>query len=257
MINTFLKSSIILFSLVGIASCTNSSDSKPTLEKQNTHSILFFDKTQSVNVNDPFVRNKFETEITSILNENVNSSGDLIDVYYIHENTSKAKCLSLNTRTEKENEEGLNVTDLEALNTNYQMSIVKERKLMLGLIIDKMMASNDGLSNAETNVSASVQLISDALSSNNKVKSYFFSDMIESLKNGRDFHKSAPISDDQAHEWADSDVQSKKNMNLTNADITVILPFKPTSSSKENNPAVTEYWRTYFDKLGARKFKEI
>jgi hypothetical protein len=36
----------------------------------------------------------------------------------------------------------------------------------------------------------------------------------------------------------------------------MILPFPPSSSLKENNPSVTDYWKTYFESLGANQVKE-
>jgi hypothetical protein len=45
--------------------------------------------------------------------------------------------------------------------------------------------------------------------------------------------------------------------NLTNAQISIILPFSPNSSSKENNPNVSDYWKVYFEALGVSGVKEI
>ena len=224
---------------------------------KNTHTILFFDKTQSVDITNAFVKNKYESALKNLIDQNINTEGDVLEIYYIHENTAKSKCLSMVARTEKENSEGLNVTDLEAAETNYKMSILKERKMMLAMAIQKLSEKNTGTSNLETNVSASVPVLSAALESKKSVMAYYFSDMIESVKAGRDFHKMAPISHDQAQDWATKDVESKKLFNLTNATITMILPFEPTSSSKENNPNVTDYWKVYFEALGIKQISEI
>jgi hypothetical protein len=35
------------------------------------------------------------------------------------------------------------------------------------------------------------------------------------------------------------------------------LPFEPTSSTKENNPNVTDYWKVFFDGLGVSGVTEI
>ncbi len=241
--------------LFSCGTAADSTDSKVTEEKSFT--LVFFDKTQSVNVSNEFVKNKYLSALKAMIDKNINAVGDKLDVYYIHENTSKAKCLSLVCRTEKEDMEGLSATDQEAAGTNYEMSIKKERKMMLDLVLQKMMEKNTGSSNLETNITASIPLIASALSNTKNVDVFYFSDMIESVKAGRDFHKNAPISDDQAKEWATEDASKNAQITLNNAKINVILPFQPTSSSKENNPAVTEYWREYFYKLGVSGVEEI
>lgn len=225
--------------------------------KRNNHTIVFFDKTQSVNVDDNFVRTKYQSALKNLIDENIQSEGDEFEIYYIHENTAKAKVLSLAARTLKRNSEGLNATDLEAAQTNYDMSIGKERRMILDLAVQKMLEKNSGASNAETNISASVPLLSEALDGKKAVKAYYFSDMVESLKKGRDFHKMAPISHDQAEEWAKADAGNYKLYNLINAQISIILPFSPNSSSQENNPNVSDYWKVYFETLGASGVREI
>ncbi|MCP9766626.1 hypothetical protein EGI22_01815 [Lacihabitans sp. LS3-19] len=224
---------------------------------RNSHTLVFFDKTQSVNVDDSFVRNKFQSALKSLIDKNIQTEGDVFEIYYIHENTAKAKVVSVSARTVKENTEGLNATDLEAAQTNYEMSIGKERKMILDMAVQKMLEKNPGASNAETNISASIPLLSNALNTKKDVKAYYFSDMVESLKNGRDFHKAAPISHDQAEDWAKKDAENYKLYNLTNAQVSIILPFAPTSSSKENNPNVTDYWKVYFEALGVNGVTEI
>jgi hypothetical protein len=228
---------------------TSTTDTK----KANNHTLVFFDKTQSVNVDDAFVRTKYQSALKALIDQNIQTEGDVFEIYYIHENTAKAKVLSLSARTTKESSEGLNATDLEAAQTNYDMSIGKERRMILDLALEK----NAGASNLETNISASIPLLSEALNGKKDVKAFYFSDMVESLKNGRDFHRVAPISHDQAEEWAKADAENYKLYNLTNAKISIILPFSPNSSSKENNPNVTDYWKVYFEALGVSGVKEI
>lgn len=257
-----MKKLIIIFATsLALISCSSAEKdaarSTTDTKKTNNHTLVFFDKTQSVNVDDEFVRNKYQAALKSLIDENIQSEGDIFEIYYIHENTAKAKVLSLSARTIKESSEGLNGTDLEAAQTNYDMSIGKERRMILDLAVQKMLEKNSGASNAETNISASVPLLSEALNGKKDVKAFYFSDMVESLKNGRDFHKVAPISHDQAEEWAKADAENYKLYNLTNAQISIILPFSPNSSSKENNPNITDYWKVYFDVLGVSGVKEI
>jgi hypothetical protein len=255
-----MKTLIFIFAIsFGLFACGSTEKETSSLEsqKKSNHILVFFDKTQSVNLDDAFVRNKYQSALKSLIKQNIQSEGDIFEIYYIHENTTKAKVLSLSVRTEKENSEGLNATDLEAAQTNYEMSIGKEQSMILDLATQKMLEKNTGASNLETNISGSIQLLSEALNDNAVVKAFYFSDMVESLKNGRDFHKTAPISHDQAQEWAKADAEKYTLYSLTNAQISIILPFSPNSSTKENNPNITDYWKTYFDSLGALKVDEL
>ncbi len=84
--------------------------------------------------------------------------------------------------------------------------------------------------------------------------------MIQSTKgpsgDRRDFGKNPPSGRAQADEWAKDDATPLKKYPIDNVTITMILPFEPTSSVKQNNPAVTQYWQTLFDALGANKVDE-
>lgn len=222
-----------------------------------THTIMFFDKTSSVNINDAFVRNKYENALKTSIETAINTEGDELEIYYIHENTAKAKCLSMRSRTEQPDVAGLNETDIEAANSNYKMAITKERSQVFQAAMTKLLENNLSSSNLETNISGSVPLLSKAAESGMDVQAYYFSDMVESIKTGRDFHKMAPISHDQAEEWAKADAKNFKLYNLNNTTVKMILPFQPTTSSKLNNPNVTDYWKVFFETLGAINTEEI
>lgn len=248
----------LLLILFVLGSCSDKTESQTTDSKpKNTYTLVFFDKTQSVNPNDDFVKNKYASAIRELVDRNINTEGDILEVYYIHENTSKARALSIKSRTAKEDLSGLSPTDLEAANNAYDLSIKKERQLIYNALVEKLMETNTSSSNSETNVAGSVPVISSAFDTYPTVRAYFFSDMVESMGSGRDFHKMAPISHDQAEKWAKEDIEKYKSYNLTNVDVSIILPFSPNTSSKVNNPNVTDYWKVFFEGLGARTVKEL
>jgi hypothetical protein len=252
---SILKNGLILISFFFILSCGGSE--KPNkATAPNTHTLIFIDKTESVDITKPFVAQKYQQMLQTIIEENINKIGDKIEIYYIHENTSKARCLSLMSRTEMDDLEGMNTTDREAAQTNYDLSIQKERNLILKQANLKLNQANNSASNLETNISASIPVISQATENQAIVKVYYFSDMVESVKAGRDFHIKAPKDASEAEEWAKSDGEKFKNYSI-NADISMILPFEPTSSSKVNNPNVTQYWRKFFENLGAMNVTEL
>jgi hypothetical protein len=91
------------------------------------------------------------------------------------------------------------------------------------------------------------------------VRVYYFSDMIESVKgvNRRDFHIHPPTNDAQAEEWAKADLKQVEKYAIGSPSVTIISPFEPTASTKENNPSVTYYWQTLFQELAGVTIDEL
>ncbi len=251
-----MKKSLILLLLPFIFLSCSSAKEETTTAPSNTYTVVFFDKTQSVNPNDSFVRNKYQQALRALVDKNINQEGDVLDIYLIHENTAKAKVVSVKPRTLKPNTDGMSPTDREAASLAYDMEIKKERQLVYDALLKSMLTPNTSASNNETNVSGSVPVIAAAIGAYPNVQAYFFSDMVESMKSGRDFHKTPPTKPAQAESWAIEDAKKYSSYNLQNAGVSIILPFSPTSSSKENNPLVTDYWETFFRILGVGKISE-
>lgn len=246
---TFLLLPLALF----LAACSENEKDQPL---ENTYTLVFMDKTQSVNPNDNFVKNKYATALKELVDRNIRTEGDMLEVYFIHENTSKARALTVRSRTTREDTYGLSPTDLEASKNAYDLSIKKERQMIYNALVQKFMESNASASNSETNISAGVPVMAAALETHPEISAWFFSDMVESMRSGRDFHTRAPQSQEQALAWAKEDAARYKSHGLSGAEINMILPFSPNSSSKVNNPNVTAYWKTFFGELGAGKVSE-
>ena len=243
---------------LGIYGCGFFTDNTTGGKKDATvKTLLFFDKTASVNTANAFVQNKYATALKGIIAEHIRQEGDQLEVYYIHENTAKSRCLVMKSRTAKPDPAGLNATDLEAAQSTYEIDIDRERTRVYQNVLQKMLEKNESASNIETNISGSIPVLAKALESGDELRVYYFSDMVESTKSGRDFHKMSPISATQAKEWAISDAKSNTLYNLSGAEIRWILPFEPNSTSKVNNPHVGDYWKEYFDKLGASLVEEM
>lgn len=223
----------------------------------NIHTLIFIDKTASVDVKKAFVAQKYQQTLTSIIEQNFRKAGDTFEIYYIHENTSKGRTLSLTCRTEMEQTEGVNATDMEAIKTSYDLSIRKERNFVIQQSLNRLQTQNDNVSNLETNITASIPVIARLAENRGITKVYYLSDMVESVKNGRDFQVSPPKDEAQAEEWAKADAAKLKNYQLNSPDVSMILPFEPTSSSKENNPTVTYYWQKLFENLGVMNVAEL
>ncbi len=254
----FFYSISFLISLFFIASCGEKKVQQADKSKSpNIYTLIFIDKTASVDVSKPFVAQKYQQTLTSIIEQNLNKMGDKFEIYYIHENTSKGRCLSLMCRTEMENTEGMNATDLEAVRTSYDLSIRKERNFVTKQSLARLNAQNDNASNLETNILSSIPVIAKASESGSVVKVYYLSDMVESVKSGRDFQQKPPKNESEADEWAKIDAEKFKNYPLNSPDISMILPFEPTSSIKENNPTITRYWSKLFDNLGVMSVQEL
>lgn len=249
---------LLLLITVTFFSCGgDSSENQEPAKQPNIHTFIFIDKTASVDVNKPFIANKYQTALKQIIEENINQAGDKVEVYYIHENTSKARTMSMAARSNMGDTYGMNATDLEAAKTSFNLSLRKERGIFTQQAIRRLMATNNGSSNLETNVTASIPVIAKAAETATDVRVYYFSDMVESLKNGRDFHVNPPKTSEQANEWAITDAEKLQNYVIGNPIITMILPFEATSSSKENNPNVTTYWQTLFENLGVMDVREM
>lgn len=256
-----MKSICIVTLVLLLGSCTsknaeNTSNSS-VLSKNTT--LIFVDKSISVDVNKSYISNKFKQALTKIVEENIKKADDKLEMYYIHENTAKAHCFTVISRTSQENTAGMNETDKEATNTNYDLSIRKERLYILQQASKYLMAQNTNRSNLQTDIWASLPIIAKESKEKATVKVYYFSDMVESMNglNRRDFHVRPPKSNEEANQWAENDADRMKDLALNISEITMILPFEPMSSSKENSPYVTEYWQKLFKKLGTQNIIEL
>ncbi|WP_409013980.1 hypothetical protein [Dyadobacter sp. CY356] len=255
-IKYILLSGIALF----LTSCGGEKD-KTTAKTADTpiYTLVFLDKTQSVNVNKAYVNEKYRQTLTDIMENNMKNKGDKLEVYFIHENTSKARALSLTIRSEKEVNESANATDREAIETAFQLSLQREKSIYLRQLLLKLNQQNTGSSNQSTDIWASLPVIAKAGESGAQVSVYYFSDMIESVKGAdrRDFHKQPPVSDAQAEDEAKSDVKKLEQYAIGSPQVTIVSPFEATASSKENNPHVTHYWQTLFQELGGVSVDEL
>uniref|UniRef100_UPI0035931724 hypothetical protein n=1 Tax=Persicitalea sp. TaxID=3100273 RepID=UPI0035931724 len=168
------------------------------------HTLVFLDKTQSVNVNEAFVQQKYHQALNDLVERNMANKGDQLEIYFIHENTSKAKALSLTVRSEKESIENANATDRETIETAFQMSLQREKGIFLRQAMAKLNQQNTGASNQMTDILASLPIIAKAAEDGAQVRVYYFSDMIESVKgpDRRDFHINPPKDDAEAETWA-------------------------------------------------------
>lgn len=251
----------VLFILSGLVSACNffSTEQTASLPEAPIHTLVFLDKTQSVNVNQNFVQAKYRQQLNELVVNNMKNKGDKLEVYFIHENTSKAKALSLTVHSEKEGLENANATDREAIETAFQMALQREQGIFLRQALAKLNQQNTGASNQATDIWASLPILAKAAEGGAQVRVYYFSDMIESVKGAdrRDFHHLPPANDAQAEAWAKADARRMEQYAIGTPEVTVVSPFEPTASIKENNPHVTHYWQILFQELGGVSVEEI
>lgn len=251
-----LSFSFILF----LESCTSNSggEGKETTP-DNTHTLVFIDKTASVDVSKDFVAEKFKNTLNQAIQENINNKGDRFEVYFIHENTSKGQLFNYVCKTKKLLTEGASPTDEQLEKLDYTSKIKKERTKVFKQALNALMNKNTSSSNLETNILASIPIIAKAQKSGaSEIRVYYLSDMIESVKNGRDFQKKAPKDEAEAEAWAKEDANkiNIENVSLGNVSVKIVLPFDATASSKINNPMVSTYWRILFETLSISAFSE-
>jgi hypothetical protein len=225
---------------------------KETIETvRNTSSVLFIDKSNSLNYDQQFVKTKYEKALDLLIQQNINTKGDILDVYFIHENTPKGKVMSLQCRIEKPETAGMNPTDIEAKNMGYQLDIKKERALMFNAIKNQIATKNTSVSNKYTDVWGSLIPLASGAYQN----AYYFSDMKHSMPRGRDFEKASPKSATEAEQWAAED-QKVLGKQLDGTTIAIYLPYPPTAASTVNNPHIGSYWQKALSELGALSVSE-
>lgn len=257
-----MRKAVWLLPLALLAACSSSDSGQGREETAqvaapNTASVVFFDKSLSVNPNDAFVRQKYQQALTKLISENIRQKGDRLEVYFIHDNTARAKALERVTQSEKEDVSSANQTDAEAAQTSFEVSLQKEQQRFLREAYTQMITPNASRSNRYTDIQASLPILDRLAEQGLQVRAYYFSDMVESMTGPgrRDFHTAPPRTTDQALNWAKQDAERLKNTltHLSDVEAYLVLPFAPTASSKVNNPNVTEYWETLFRELGANK----
>jgi hypothetical protein len=236
---------------------------KPEKKPLLTHSIIFIDKSVSVNPNHQFISQKYGNIFKEIVQQNIHGKGDRIDVYYIHENTAKARVWSLTSKATIAAEDTINAnpTDIEMIKNQYELTLQKEKKDFLKKCTEALNFLNDSKSNQSTDIWASLEVIDKLVKSDEKrvMKIYYLSDMIESMKatDRRDFHKTPPTTKEQAEKWAKEDFEKMQQYldldKFTNLEIKIALPFEPNSTVAQNNPVVTHYWETLFSLLGVEE----
>jgi len=250
--------------LIGLASLVSAcnffaTEQTASIPDAPIHTLIFLDKTQSVNINQGFVQAKYRQALNDIVESNMTNKGDQLEVYFIHENTSRAKALSLTVHSEKEGIENANATDRETIETAFQMALQREKGIFLRQALTKLNQQNTGASNQATDIWASLPIIAKAAEDGAQVRVYYFSDMIESVKGAdrRDFHHLPPTDDAQAETWAKADAKKMEQYAIGTPEVTVVSPFEPTASIKENNPHVTRYWQVLFQELGGVSVEEM
>jgi len=225
-----------------------------TLPETKICSMIFIDKSVSVNVDKGFANEKYTKIINDLVEKNIRGKGDKLIVYFIHENTAKAKVAEVISRTDMEEAEGSNANDSEALKTEFSLDLGKEKSIFKQLVVKQLSARNTSSSNESTDILVSLELIEKEAARGYDVKVYYLSDMVESMKgeHRRDFHKNPPVDDAAAVGWAREDVSSLKGKlnSLSAIQVFIAKPFEPTASTRVNNPAVSAYWERLFAELG-------
>jgi hypothetical protein len=258
---------ILILTLFLLASCGILQEKKA--EQQNpkkpqlVHSIVFVDKSVSVKPDKKFISDKYKGIFKEIVNQNIHGKGDKLDIYYIHENTAKARVFSLTSKASIVAEDTLNAnpTDVAMVKNKFDMDLRKERNAFFKKGEETLTFSNQSASNQNTDIWASLDVLNKLVKTdeNRLVKVYFLSDMVESMtQNGRrDFHINPPKDNSQAEIWAKEDLtvlQQRLDLEkFTNLHINIALPFEPTTTRKENNPAIIHYWETLFSLLGVEE----
>ncbi len=262
----FKKILIILPLIILFFSCNPSHqkniENKSPLKIQNTHSIVFIDKSISLDPSNDYINKKYTHIFKDIVSHNIKIKGDKLDIYYVHENTTKAKVWSLKTKSEILASDTLNVnsTDIEIAKNKFNISLRKEKGDFLNKCIESLNYLNESKSKTKTDLWSSLIVLNKLIEPDEKRKVivYYLSDMIESMdgENRRDFHIQLPANKIEAESWAKQDfILLNKQLDIEkfeNIEIKIALPYPPSSTLKENNPNVTHYWQSLFILIGVK-----
>ena len=259
---------IIIALLVLLTACSDKKERTSNLPDESSYTVFFIDKSLSNNSLSE-ARATYERVIREAIAENVHQKGDKVMVYFVHDNTAKARALSLTARTQTwdrplSDAEEASPTDREAAQTDYELQLAREHATMQRQVLTKLDQPNANLSNQHTDLWGSLDVLARADESGKqrsrvRVRAYYLSDMVESM-NGpgrRDFHKTPPASNQQADEWAKTDATKLADQYaIGSPTIRLVLPFAATASARENNPNITRYWHTLFEAMGATEVVE-
>jgi hypothetical protein len=130
-----------------------------TLPETKICSMIFIDKSVSVNVDKGFANEKYTKIINDLVEKNIRGKGDKLIVYFIHENTAKAKVAEVISRTEMDETDGANANDSEALKTEFSLDLSREKSIFKQLVVKQLNARNASSSNENTDILASLELI--------------------------------------------------------------------------------------------------
>ncbi|MEZ0608034.1 hypothetical protein ACAW74_05940 [Fibrella sp. WM1] len=244
--------------LLVLAACSDKKDRPAAVADEPSYTVFFIDKSLSNNSLEG-ARATYERVIREAIADNVHQKGDKVVVYFIHDNTAKARALSLTARTPLPEVEGASPTDREAAQSDYELQLAREQATLQRQVLAKLDQGNSNKSNQHTDIWGSLDVLARADESGRQVRAYYLSDMVESM-NGtdrRDFHKTPPASNEQADDWAKADAKKLgEQYAIGSPTVRLVLPFAATASAKENNPTVTRYWHTLLETMGAQEVTE-
>ena len=241
--------------LLFLAACSSKKE-RLVAADEPSYTVFFIDKSLS---NQPGGANSeahatYERTIREVISQTVHQKGDRVSVYFIHDNTAKARALSLTARTPLPDLERASPTDRDAAQTDYELQLTREQASLQRQVLAKLDQPNPGLSNQHTDLWGSLDVLAHANESGRTVRAYYLSDMVESMTGPgrRDFHKAPPATTAQADKWAKTDAKLLgEQYAIGSPAIRLVLPFSATASAKENKPTITRYWHTLFEALGA------
>ncbi|MBO0932731.1 hypothetical protein [Fibrella aquatilis] len=251
---------LLLLCLLFLVGCSAKKD-RPVAADEPSYTVFFIDKSLS---NQPGGTKSeahaiYEHAVREAIAKNVHQKGDRVAVYFIHDNTAKARALSLTARTPLPDLDGASPTDRDAAQTDYELQLTREQATIQRQVLARLDQPNAGLSNQHTDLWGSLAVLAQANESGRTVRAYYLSDMVESMTGPgrRDFHKIPPATTAQADEWAKTDAKLLgEQYPIGSPSIRLVLPFSATASAKENKPTITRYWHTLFEALGASGVEE-
>ncbi len=230
-------------------------DLKNSLSDRNTHTLIFIDKSASVQVDEETAHQQ-ESALLKLLHEAVQGKGDRLDGYHIHSNTGdqpfkKHVCQAFLPDTASMD----HISKLQAKQT-FQGALSNERQTLKKELTEVWKSSSEGRSVAQsTNIWPILEVMTRFFpdsSSGDKCQVVIFSDMIHADGKGTDLRKLKNREDAEtaARNHAQQLRQSLKIDEQRLHNVAVHIGFPSGAMEASRNQLMKYYWEALFNEFG-------